>query len=216
MQQFYNKTYHIWQHAIVKIENFKRDRNFQARLKNSSEIYFFFKIWALRDCDPSDHLQESPGPPGPKSQKYFRKRLLGGLQKVPENTRKFENDLKKSNSGCLRLLWYFRLTFLQTPKKTLSETFLGISGPEGPEISVNGRSGRNAKKCASAFLRILVLFRGWVQTPRLAHFNVFVARALWLESRFASFLKTPTGPRAPRPTESPNPPSSKKINSKKP
>ena len=32
-------------------------------------------------CDPSDHLQESPGPPGPNSQKCLQKSLFGGLPK---------------------------------------------------------------------------------------------------------------------------------------
>ena len=32
-------------------------------------------------CDPSRHLQESPGPPGPKSQKNLKKGLFGGLEK---------------------------------------------------------------------------------------------------------------------------------------
>ena len=34
-------------------------------------------------CDPSDHSQESPGPPGPKSQKGLKKSLLGGSAKGP-------------------------------------------------------------------------------------------------------------------------------------
>ena len=40
------------------------------------------------NCDPSRHLQESPGPPGPKSQKSLKKGFLGGSgeksQKMPE------------------------------------------------------------------------------------------------------------------------------------
>ena len=44
-------------------------------------------------CDPSDHLQESPGPPGPKSQKSLKKSLFGGLQKkspkIPEKAKKY-------------------------------------------------------------------------------------------------------------------------------
>ena len=35
------------------------------------------------DYDLSRHLQESPGPPGPESQKSLKKGLFGGLQKSP-------------------------------------------------------------------------------------------------------------------------------------
>ena len=35
-------------------------------------------------CDPSRHLQESPGPPGPKSQKSLKKGIFGGLEKSLE------------------------------------------------------------------------------------------------------------------------------------
>ena len=38
--------------------------------------------------DPSRHLQESPGPPLPKSPKNLRQRLFGGLQKSPRKYRK--------------------------------------------------------------------------------------------------------------------------------
>ena len=53
------------------------------------------KVTKLREekrCDPSGHLQESPGRPGPKSQKSLKKSLFGGLQKVPENTRKSQKN----------------------------------------------------------------------------------------------------------------------------
>ena len=46
--------------------------------------------------------------------------------------------------GILRLFRVFFETFLQTPKKTLFETFFAISGPEGPETRVNGGSGRKS------------------------------------------------------------------------
>ena len=46
---------------------------------------------------------------------------------------------------------------MQTPKKTLFETSVGISGPEGPETPVNGRSGRNKWRLKSQeWLEILV------------------------------------------------------------
>ena len=69
-------------------------------------------------CDPSDHLQESSGPPGPKTQQSLKKSLFGGSAK---------KSLK---------IPVFLGTFLWTHKKTLFETFFAILAP------VNGRSGR--------------------------------------------------------------------------
>ena len=84
-------------------------------------------------CDPSDHLQESLGPPGPKSQKKVSKRVCLGVckksPKIPEKVKKYPN-----------LNGDF---FADPPKKTLFETFFAILGPEGPETPVNGRSDRN-------------------------------------------------------------------------
>ena len=76
-------------------------------------------------CDPSRHLQESPDPPGPKSQKRLKKGLLGGPQKSPKKyLKKSKNTQKCPKIG---ISWLFRVffeTFLRTPKKTLFETFL--------------------------------------------------------------------------------------------
>ena len=48
-------------------------------------------------CDPSDHLQESPGP---KSQKNLKKNLFGGLRKSPRKyPKKIKKYTKKSNFG---------------------------------------------------------------------------------------------------------------------
>ena len=53
-----------------------------------------------KPCDPSDHLQESPGPPGPKSQKTSQKESFwGSAKKSPKIPEKVKNDLKKSNFG---------------------------------------------------------------------------------------------------------------------
>ena len=78
-------------------------------------------------CDPSDHLQESPGPPGPKSQKSLKKSLFGGLQKSPRKyPKKTKNTQNWTFLGIFRLFRVFSGTFLQTPKNTLFETFLGF------------------------------------------------------------------------------------------
>ena len=45
---------------------------------------FNVNFYCREICDPSDHLQESLGPPGPKSQKSLKKSLFGGLQKSPQ------------------------------------------------------------------------------------------------------------------------------------
>ena len=99
-------------------------------------------------CDPSRHLQESLGPPGPKSQKSLKKGLLGGLEKslekYPKKARKIpkKNTQKGPKIDIFRLFRVFFETFRQTPQKTLFETFFAISGPERPETPVNGGSGR--------------------------------------------------------------------------
>ena len=60
------------------------------------------------DCDPSDHLQESLGPPGPKSQKSLEKSLFGGLQKSSRKYPKKSKNTQKSPNLCIFV--YF-LTF---------------------------------------------------------------------------------------------------------
>ena len=94
------------------------------------------KLWHSHDlavtlygCDPSRHLQESPGPPGPKSQKSLKKSLFGGLQKSPQKyPKKSETTPKSPSLGIVGLFRVFSGTFLQTPKKTLFETFLRFWG----------------------------------------------------------------------------------------
>ena len=45
-------------------------------------------VWHM-GCDPSRHLQESPGPPGPKLQKSLKMVFFGVWRKnVSKNTRK--------------------------------------------------------------------------------------------------------------------------------
>ena len=83
------------------------------------------KKLAILICDPSRHLQESPGPPGPKSQKSLKKGLSGGRQKSPKKyPKKSKNTQKGPKIGIFRLFLLFFGTFLQTPQKTFFETFL--------------------------------------------------------------------------------------------
>ena len=50
-------------------------------------------------CDPSEHLQESAGSPGPKSQKSLKKSLFGVLQGSP---RKYPKKLKNGPNWAFR------------------------------------------------------------------------------------------------------------------
>ena len=105
---------------------------FHAKLRRSKNIFRAnFVLQTCRpnnySCDPSDHLQESPGPLGPKSQKSLTKSLFGGLQKSPRKyPKKSKNTRKNPILGIFRLFRVFSGTFLQTPKKTLFETSLGF------------------------------------------------------------------------------------------
>ena len=78
-----------------------------------------------KNCDPSRHLQESPDPPGPKSQKSLQKGPFGGPQK---SLKKYPEKSKNTDFwtflGIFRLFRVFFGTFLRTPKKTFFETFL--------------------------------------------------------------------------------------------
>ena len=97
-------------------------------------------------CDPSRHLQESPGPPGPKSQKNLKKRLLGGLLKSP---RKYPKKKPKMPTfgPFLDIFRHFRVffgTFLETPQKI--DPFLRLFCNFGPGDSCKWRLGRLGRK----------------------------------------------------------------------
>ena len=71
------------------------------------------------------------GPFGPEIPKKSRKESFwGSAKESPENTRKSRKIPEKVQiwyfSGIFRLFRVFSGTFLQTPKKTLFETFLGF------------------------------------------------------------------------------------------
>ena len=57
---------------------------FPASTLPSPPKVYVSHLFAFFPCDPSDHLQESPGPPRSKSPKSLRKSRFGDLQKVPE------------------------------------------------------------------------------------------------------------------------------------
>ena len=110
-------------------------------------------VWRSCSCDPSDHLQESLGPRGPKSQKKsLRKSLFWGVcKKVPENTRKSQKIPQ------IRPFWVFFLLFRGIFYffgffRGLSRG-LAILGSEGPETPVNGRSGRKVVEILEIFFR---------------------------------------------------------------
>ena len=94
---------------------------FPYRVRIVDSVFGFF---ARICCDPSRHLQESPGPPGPKSQKSLKKGLLGGLQKSPKKyPKKSKNTDFRTFLGIFSPFRVFFGTFLQTPQKTFFETF---------------------------------------------------------------------------------------------
>ena len=112
-------------------------------------------------CDPSRHLQESPGPPGPNySQKVSKRVFLGVRQKVTENK-------IKSNFQTFWALFGLSGVFSETffsgpPKNTLFETFFANLAPE--------MAARAARKGASFrwFLLRCILhkeFRGPLDPP---------------------------------------------------
>ena len=90
------------------------------------------------------------GPSGPEIPKKVSKRVFWGVCKeVPENTRKSRKIPDK-----VQIWVFFRYfstflvfsgTFCRPPRKICSRLF-GISGPEGPEIPVNGRSGTGSRR----------------------------------------------------------------------
>ena len=87
--------------------------------------------------------------------KVSKRVFLGVWRKVSKNTRKSlkipKNTQKGPKIGIFRLFRVFFETFLQTPKKTLLETFFAISGPEGPETPVNGGSDRKVLALTPSF-----------------------------------------------------------------
>ena len=116
-----------------------------ARLRSSKpvdcvhfELLFFGKL-----CDPSDHLQESPGPQRPKAQKSLKKSLFRGFTKkspkIPEKVKKHPETPKFGHF--LTFSGIFG-DFFADPRKDSFWDFFALSGPEGPETPVNGRLGR--------------------------------------------------------------------------
>ena len=106
-----------------------------------------------KTCDPSDHLQESPGPPSePEIPKKSRKESFwGGLQKSPRKYPKKSNKFPKNpNLGILGVFFdffgYFRGLFCRPPKRLLSRLFWDKSGARGPGATpVNGSLGSQGK-----------------------------------------------------------------------
>ena len=99
-------------------------------------------------CDPSRHLQEYPGPPGPKSQKNVSKKVLWGVgRKVPRNTRKSLKIPKKVRKLVfLDFFGYFLGLFCRPPKRP----FWGFFCDFGPGDSYEWRFG---SQCDRLFLR---------------------------------------------------------------
>ena len=87
-------------------------------------------------------MQESPGPPGPKSQKKSQKRSSRGVGEKSQNISKMsKNTDLRTFLGIFRFFRVFLGTFLQTPEKTFFEFFFCDFGPEGPRDSCKWRLG---------------------------------------------------------------------------
>ena len=107
-------------------------------------------VFGMVQADPvfgSELRPERPftgvsGPSGPEIAKKCQKESFrGSAKKSPKAPEKVKKCPKLDFSGhFLPFLGIFG-DFLQTPEKTLFDTFFAISGPEGPETPVNGRSG---------------------------------------------------------------------------
>ena len=100
-------------------------------------------------CDPSRHLQESPGPPSPKSQKRSEKEsFLAVRQKTPKIPQKSKNDPKVQFSEFwgpfLTFEDFFRGLLFGTHQNHPFWDLFAILGPERLETPVNGGSDRNA------------------------------------------------------------------------
>ena len=82
----------------------------------------WFRRVSVKNCDSSCHLQESLGPPGPKSRKSLQKVFWGVTKKVPAP--------KSQKKGQKR-----------DPPKRLFLRFLRDFGPRGPRDSCKWRLG---------------------------------------------------------------------------
>ena len=139
--------------------------------------------YSTLSCDPSDHLQESPGPPGPKSPKSLQRSLLEGPQKSP---RKYPMTWYPPLILGILTCLAFSGTVLRTPQETRFETILGFGRPEGLETPVNGRSGRKPYLWTINFGR-----RNVKITSQKSSWNHFLAlqflQGIWLWCLCCSF-----------------------------
>ena len=107
------------------------------------------KIWRItKSCDPSDHLQESPGP---KSQESLEK-SWGSAKRSPKIPEKVENTPKSPNLGLFRVFFdffgYFRRLFCGPPKRLFSRLFWDF-GPGAPGDSCKWSVGSQTKSLKS-------------------------------------------------------------------
>ena len=92
---------------------------------SSSEIPLKSEDFCCYCCDPSNHLAGVSAPSGPKIAKKSQKESLqGSAKKVPKTPRTSKNTPQNPILGILLLFALFPGTFLQTPEKTLFNTFL--------------------------------------------------------------------------------------------
>ena len=97
----------------------------------------------LKKCDPSEHLQKSPGPEGPELRKKIKRGLFGGLQKSP---RKYPKKSENTQNWTLfsDLFGYFRGLFCRPPKRLFLRLFCNF-GPGDPCKWSLGSQFKNVK-----------------------------------------------------------------------
>ena len=88
--------------------------------------------------DLSRHLQESSGPPGPKSQTSLKEGLFEGPWKYRKSN-KLKNSPKRPKMSFDFKFW----SVSADPPKDSFETRSAFSGAEATETPINGGSGRN-------------------------------------------------------------------------
>ena len=123
---------------------------FRIEKNREKSLLFWVVLLAFRkkNCDPSRHLQESLGPPGPKSQKSLKKGRFGGLEKSlkkypkkPKNTEKMTGIF----AVFLDFFGYFLRLFSRPPKRPFLRLFRDF-GPGEPGDSCKWRLGSQKER----------------------------------------------------------------------
>ena len=144
----------------------------QSAVETLSEKRPFHGEKALRPEPPFTGVS---GRSGPEIAKTSQRGSLGCPQESPRKFPKKSKNTRRSPTMCIfRLFRVFSGTFPRTPKKTLFETSVAISGPERPETLVNGGSGRKES------LQTLFLISAGFNSPFWVFCRFLISRILQL------------------------------------